>query len=66
MIILEKLNQEYDEVLLKYEKLEVFISSEDFGELEKLQKSLLKRQLNVLGSYLNILASRIKLLEKEQ
>lgn len=66
MTILEKLNQEYDEVLLKYEKLEVFISCENFGELEKLQKSLLKRQLNVLGSYLNILASRIKLLEKEQ
>lgn len=55
----QRVVEEREELLLKYNKLQNFINSEKFSELDEDDKKLLKYQLYTMSQYLRILDLRI-------
>ena len=55
----QRVVEEREELLLKYNKLQNFINSEKFLELDEDNKKLLKYQLSTMSQYLRILDLRI-------
>lgn len=60
----ERLVEEKTQLDEKIEKLEVFISSENFQNIEGVQMSLLNAQLSAMKTYSQIMLERISWLEK--
>lgn len=54
-----RLQNERDELAERYEKLEAFLSTEKFNQLDAQNKELLREQLYVMGKYLSVLNARL-------
>lgn len=62
---LDRLKTEYEELLVKVEKLDDFLHSPKFEELSVLQQGLLVAQMAAMTGYLSILALRINDLDPD-
>lgn len=64
MTLIERVDREAVELDERMERLEGFMRSGGFVELDDTHRYLLQRQYAVMAEYLGILKSRIRLLEK--
>jgi len=64
-ISVERLENEFEDLTQKINKLCDFTQSEKFDEISKENKKLLNTQLYVMRTYRNILNERLKLIDKE-
>jgi hypothetical protein len=62
----ERVVEELSELTKKHEKLELFIASEKFKDLDVPQQALLRRQRVLMRSYMSVLTERIELFTQGQ
>jgi len=59
---LERLMVEREELRAKMHKLRLFLCSDKFLEIDKIQQDLLSIQIDTMNAYLSVLTARIELL----
>lgn len=64
MGFLERLKKEYEELDQKIYKLKIFMTEDEFNNLDKTNQDLLKEQYNYMISYSAILKIRIRYIEQ--
>ena len=64
MEFLERLKKEYEELDQKIYKLKIFMTKDEFNNLDKTNQDLLKEQYNFMVNYSAILKIRIRYIEQ--
>ena len=64
MEFLERLKKEYEELDQKIYKLKIFMTKDEFNNLDKTNQDLLKEQYNCRVHYSTILKIRIRYIEQ--
>lgn len=64
MEFLERLKKEYEELDQKIYKLKIFMTKDEFNNLDKTNQYLLKEQYNCMVNYSTILKIRIRYIEQ--
>lgn len=64
MEFLERLKKEYEELDQKIYKLKIFMTKDEFNNLDKTDQDLLKEQYNCMVNYSAILKIRIRYIEQ--
>lgn len=64
MEFLERLKKEYEELDQKIYKLKIFMTKDEFNNLDKTNQDLLKEQYNCMVNYSTILKIRIRYIEQ--
>ncbi len=64
MEFLERLKKEYEELDQKIYKLKIFMTKDEFNNLDKTNQDLLKEQYNCMVNYSAILKIRIRHIEQ--
>lgn len=63
---ISRLKDEFTELSDKYNKLNAFITSKEFSDVDVTHSMLLLLQRDVMASYSNILKMRLKLIELDE
>ena len=64
MEFLERLKKEYEALDQKIYKLKIFMTKDEFNNLDKTNQDLLKEQYNCMVNYSTILKIRIRYIEQ--